>query len=82
MATTRALAYVSDLLARLDAEGNTAGQIVKLNGSYDPNPDSPNYAFWKATPSLSHEMTINNPAAFGVFKLGQKIWIDFTPVEE
>lgn len=33
------------------------------------------------TPSGVIEMTINNPAAYEQFKLGQEFFIDFTPAE-
>jgi hypothetical protein len=78
---TRALFTVNDVLERKDAEGNATGQIVKLNPSYVNNPEHPNYAFWKATPTGNLEMTINNPAVFGFFVPGRSYWLDFTPVE-
>jgi hypothetical protein len=78
---TRALFTVNDVLTRHDADNNPTGQIVKLNPSYVSNPENPNHAFWKATPTGSLEMQINNPAVFGFFKPGQSFWLDFTPVE-
>lgn len=79
--TTRCLFYVGDVLLRVDADGKIAGQVVKLNAAYDPDPNSPNHAFWKATPTGSMELQINNPDIVGFFKTGKKYWIDLTPVE-
>lgn len=79
---TRALFTVNDVLTRHDADGNPTGQIVKMIPSYVNNPDHPNYAFWKATPTGNLEMTINNPGVFDFFKPGQSFWLDFTPVEK
>lgn len=79
--TTRALFTVNDVLDRKDAAGNQTAQIVKMNPSYISNPDNPNHAFWKATPTGSLEMTIGNPDAFGFFVPGQSYWLDFTPME-
>jgi hypothetical protein len=78
----RAKFYVADVLQRVDKDGNVSGQIVKLQAAYDPNPDSPNYQFWKATPSGLLDMTINNPEGFGVFVAGKGFYLDFTPVEK
>jgi len=78
---TRALFTVNDVLTRHDAEGNATGQIVKLNPSYVSNPENPNHAFWKATPTGSLEMQINNPAVFGFFVVGKSYFLDFTAVE-
>ena len=75
---TRALFVVNDLLERKDKDGNTMGIVVKLNPSYETGV---NKAFWEATPNGSMEMQINNPAVFGLFRPGQKFWVDFTPVE-
>lgn len=78
---TRALFTVHDVLERKGADGVPTAQIVKLGPSYVNNPDHPNYAFWKATPTGSMEMTINNPDVFGFFVPGRSYWLDFTPVE-
>lgn len=80
--TTRALFTVNDVLERKDAGGNATGQIVKLNPSYVSNPENPNHAFWKATPTGNLEMQINNPDVFGFFVTGRSYWLDFTPVEK
>lgn len=75
---TRALFFVNDLLERKDKDGNTMSVIVRMNPSYE---SGVNRAFFEATPTGNLEMTINNPAAFGFFRPGQKFWLDFSPVE-
>lgn len=82
MATTRALFYVGDVLERIGSDGKAEGRIIRLNAAYDPNPESPNYTYWKASPTGQIEMTVNNPAGYEVFVRGKQYWIDFTPVEE
>jgi len=79
---TRALFTVNDVLERKDADGVPTAQIVKMNPSYVSNPDNPNHAFWKATPTGNLEMTISNPAVFGFFVPQRSYWLDFTPVEK
>jgi hypothetical protein len=73
----QAMFTVNDVLERKAADGSVMSQIVKLNPVYENNPDHPNYEFWKATPTGSMEMTINNPAAFGYFVPGKKYLLSF-----
>lgn len=77
----RALFVVNDVLERKGAEDQPIAQIVKLNPSFANKPEDPNHAFWKATPTGSLEMTINNPAVFGFFKPGTSYFLDFTAIE-
>jgi hypothetical protein len=79
--TTRALFYVTDVLFRPAPDGTIASHVVTLNAAYDPDPESPNHAFWQATPAGQITMTINNPEVFGLFLPGKKFWLDFTPVK-
>lgn len=78
---TRCLFTVNDVLLRQDAEGKITSQVVKLNPSYVSNPDNPNHAFWKATPTGNLEMTITNPEVFDFFVPGRSYFLDFTAVE-
>lgn len=80
--TVRALFTVSDILYRLDQNMTPTSQVVKMHASYDSRPDSPNRAFWQATPTANLEMSINNPDAFDFYKAGKSYWIDFTLAEE
>lgn len=74
----QALFQVNDVLER---KGNYPAQIVKLNAVYENNPDHPNYAFWKATPTATLEMQINNQSAFEFFQNGKKYLLTFEEVK-
>ncbi len=41
-----------------------------------------NERFWTASPSGSLELSMTNPAAAGVFKLGRCYYLDFTEAPE
>lgn len=77
----KALFYVTEVLDRKSADGSVMSQIVRMSAAYAPNSEHPNYEFWKATPTGSHEMQINAAAAFDWFKLGKQYLLEFTPVE-
>jgi hypothetical protein len=77
----QALFQCHDVLERKAPDGSTEAQIVKCGAVYENNPDHPNYAFWKATPTGQLEMTINNPGAFGTFARGRKFLLTFEPIE-
>lgn len=65
----------------LDAEGKPYSMRVQLSAVYDPNPESENHTFWRATPSATIDMYIDNRAAFDAFESGKEYVVDFTPVE-
>lgn len=77
----QALFAVNDVLERKDAEDQPMSRLVRLSPVYENNPDHPNYHFWKATPTGSMEMQINNAAAFGFFRPGKKYLLTFEEVE-
>ena len=77
----QALFSCHDVLQRVAPDGSIEAQIVKLGAVYENNPDHPNYAFWKATPTAQMEMTINNPGAFDTFVRGRKILLTFEVIE-
>lgn len=56
-------------------------EIVDFNAVYSSDPETENYSFSKATPSLNLTMSITNPGAFGAFEAGKEYYLDFTPVE-
>lgn len=53
---------------------------VKFGAVYSPDNKEDN-SFADATPNASADFTINNKALRGVFKPGQKFYVDFTPIE-
>lgn len=77
----QALFQVNDVLERKATDGSVSSQIVRLNAVYAPDPKNVNHAFWKATPTGSMEMTINNPSAFDAFVPGGKYLLTFERVE-
>lgn len=53
---------------------------VTLSTEYDTTiPEDQRYA--QATPSGEIRMTIDNPPALEQFKLGQKVYVDFHPID-
>ena len=58
--------------------GTVAAEIVKLTPVYGKD-GSENAQWSKWTPSGELTMQINNPGAFGAFKLGAEYFIDITP---
>ena len=65
----------------VDAEGNPYSERVQLSAVYDPNPESENHRYWRATPSAMVDMYIDNKEAFGAFEEGRQYTVVFTPVE-
>jgi hypothetical protein len=78
--TVQALFQVNDILHRV-YKGETTGVIVRLNPVYANREDHPNHHFWKATPTGSMEMQINNPSAFDAFVHGKKYLLTFEEME-
>lgn len=69
---------------RLDlkqTDPNTKQASLVFNAAYDPDPSSPNYHFWQATPAGRLEMQIVNQAAADQFEQGKFYYLDFTPAE-
>lgn len=83
MSTVRAKMVVNSLKEHghcIDGKPSVQYIEVEMNAVYKNGSDE-NKAFWNATPAGSVKMTINNPAAFGFFKTGAEVYVDFTPVE-
>lgn len=79
--SVQALFNCFDVLAR-EWNGDVTSKVVHMSPAYVPNPENTNHAFWKATPTGSLQMQIDNPSAFQFFKAGKKYLVTFTPVEE
>lgn len=54
--------------------------IFKALYAGDKNAEDNTYS--KATPSATFNMSITNPALRGVYKPGQKFYVDFTPIDD
>lgn len=52
--------------------------LVQMNPVYSPDENSENNKFWKASPSGTLSLWINNPEAYKQFKEGQEYYLDFT----
>jgi hypothetical protein len=52
-------------------------QYVTMHAVYTNDPESPNFSYSQATPSLALNMTITNPEAFGFFVEGEEIDLMF-----
>lgn len=55
-----------------------ASREVVMNPVYSHDPESENHRFWKASPSGTLSIWINNPAAYNQFEVGQEYYLDFT----
>ena len=80
-AVLRAKLRVSEVLHRINADGTTASEEVKLQAVYSDDPESENKKWSTWTPSASFSMTINNPDAFGKLSQGHEFYVDFIPAE-
>lgn len=77
----QALFQVNEVLERKAPDDSAEARLIKLSAVYENDPNHPNYAFWKATPVGALEMTISNPAAFGLFARGRKVLLTFEIAE-
>jgi hypothetical protein len=63
------------------------GETLKMhavckNGAYPEDGSDEDNTFAKFSPSASLEIYIANPALFGKFKPGQKLYVDFTESDQ
>jgi hypothetical protein len=62
---------------------HSGGETLKMNavaknGTYPDDGSDEDNSYAKFSPSASLEIYIANPALFGKFKPGQKLYVDFT----
>lgn len=55
---------------------------VCKSGSYPADGSDEDNTFAKFSPSGDLRLTIANPALLGIYKPGQRFYVDWTPVEE
>jgi hypothetical protein len=76
----RAKLQVRNVENFVTSERLSFGAVCKAGGYPADGSDEDNsFAMW--TPSADLTMVINNPALLGQFKIGDKVYVDFTPAE-
>jgi hypothetical protein len=69
-------------VAEIKRVANYEGAQLLLRAVYDPDPQSPNWTFWKATPDGELKLQISNETAVDFFELGQEYYLDFSAVTD
>lgn len=78
----RAKLRVAEVESHAPHYENLTFVAVAKSGAYPEDGSDENNTFAKWTPSARLTMTVNNPALHGKFKVGQEVYVDFTPVPE
>lgn len=55
---------------------------VYKDGAYPVDGSDEDNTFARWTPQADLSMTVNNPALLGQFKVGDKLYVDFTPAPQ
>jgi len=58
----------------------SAGFAIEMQPVYDTNPNSENGQFYKWTPGGKIELSTINEEAAAQLKVGEEVYVDFTPV--
>jgi hypothetical protein len=56
-------------------------ETVVMHPVYGGDTNSEDNTYSQATPSGKLELCITNPALAGIYKPGQRFYVDFTPIE-
>lgn len=85
MTTMRAKMYITAVQAH-EFNGKVTGETVHFaavgkSGSYPDDGSDEDNTFARWTPNADAHFSIQNPALFGQYKVGQKFYFDVTPVE-
>lgn len=57
-------------------------EVWEMQPVYSADPADENHTFWKATPSGSLTLNIDNPEAWGTWEQGQEVYLDLTPAAD
>jgi hypothetical protein len=77
----RAKVYVSGI-EKWSADSETIKfSAISKSGSYPSDGSDEDNTFSKFTPQAHFSMNIQNPDLVGHFHLGDKMYVDFTPIE-
>ena len=60
------------------SESLSMSAVTSSTKPYGPQGENEDNTFARYTPMASFSATINNPALFGKFKVGQEFYLDFT----
>lgn len=83
MATMRAKFQIQEVKAWGEpVTGEQLTLIAVTSKPFDPDGNSEDNSFSRWTPSGKLEMSITNPNLLGIFKQGQKFYLDFTEATE
>ena len=83
----RAKFQISNVTPAVPSPGSAGIEVVNFHAvakseAYPADGSDEDNTFAKWSPSASCEIHIANPALHGVYKPGQKFYVDFTPVPE
>lgn len=85
MTTMRAKMRVADVVATVDVGANVQQERLKFTAvaakAYPADGSDENNSFAKWTPQAEVTMTVNNPALFGKFAIGDEFYVDFTKAD-
>lgn len=78
----RAKVYVSGI-EKYSADSETIlFSAISKNGAYPSDGSDEDNTYAKFSPMAHFKINIANPALIGQYQLGQKFYVDFTPVED
>lgn len=77
----RAKVYVSGIEKFSETQESIKFSAIGKSGSYPSDGSDEDNTFSKFSPMAHFNITIANPELIGHFKLGDKMYVDFTPIE-
>lgn len=78
----RAKVYVSGIEKYSDTQETIKFSAMSKAGGYPSDGSDEDNTFAKWTPMAHFNITITNPDLIGQYALGEKYYVDFTPVED
>ena len=77
--TTMRAKFKVTSIAKFDTSERLQFAAVYKDGAYPADGSDEDNTFSRWTPQADCSMTVNNPALFGKFAVGDKFYVDFTP---
>lgn len=78
----RAKVYVSGVQKYSEESETVNFSAISKKGGYPSDGSDEDNTYSKFTPMAHFNITISNPALIGQYHLGEKYYVDFTPVED